>query len=424
MIWNIVNTISSRLIMAIISIVLLLINSNFLGADGLGTIGLLILGISLFVLISNIINGGSLVYYCSRYSIFSLMLVSYLWIFFLGILYFISLIIFPSFLGKYSWDSLYLSIILSVASTNSLLLLGKEEVKKFNLCIIIQSIVQMIGVLIFYFLMQKKSVDSFIIATYLGYLSHFLLGAYFIWGYLKIEFSIPFKTLFFKLFSYGFYLQLSNIFQLMNYRFSYYILQMYFGKTSVGIYSAGVQLSEGILLPAKSIAMVQYSRISNLTSSHEAANLTLRLIKVSLVLTLLLLLVLILLPGSFYVSFLGVGFENVKSVISAMSIGIIALSMETILGRYFSGTGKQKINTINTGIGTLATLIFGFWLIPKYKFIGAAITASIAYLSMLIFMIFMLKKNVKFTFYSFIPHQNDWKEIKEILRAAKQKIKK
>lgn len=411
MLKDLINTIGSKLLIAVISLSVLLLNTNFLGASGVGTVGLLILGVSIFILICHFVNGGGLIYFASRYSVISLLLISYLWILLIALLFTLSITFLPTFLGKYAWDLLFLGIILAISSTNTNLLLGKEAVKNYNLCYLLQSVVQITALLIFYIHFQEPTVAEFIKATYFGYSANLVLSFLFLIPYFDRDLKnlIP---IFRALFNYGFYLQIANLLQLFNYRLSYYLLQIYSGRAALGIYTSGVQLSEGILLPSKSLAMVQYSRISNIRSNQQSAKLSLSMLKLSFALTLPIILIALSIPADFFVQILGDEFQDVKPVIALMALGILALSMEGVLGRYFSGTGRQRVNTLNTAVGFVFTVLFGFWLIPIYGIYGAAITSSITYLSMLIFIFYQIKKKAELKNSDFVPNREDWNLLK------------
>ena len=66
MIAKIVNTLISKIGLAVLSICLLLLNSNVLGSEGLGAVGILVLDISVFLLLGNIVVGGRMIYHASR----------------------------------------------------------------------------------------------------------------------------------------------------------------------------------------------------------------------------------------------------------------------------------------------------------------------------------------------------------------------
>ena len=200
MIYNILNTIGSRFLMALISLILLLLSSNYLGAEGLGSIGLIVLGISIIQLLNNFVNGGGLIYYTPRFPILKLFGVAYLWIA-ITILVFIPIILFtPLFIKEYAWDILLLGIILSAVSTHNHLLLGKEKVKFFNLISLSQSIIQLISLLYLFFVLDKKSVDSFILSTYISYSISLVISFLFLVTHLKNKASNQEKVPFFGLF--------------------------------------------------------------------------------------------------------------------------------------------------------------------------------------------------------------------------------
>ncbi len=410
MIGNIINTIGSRLLIALISLSILLLNSNFLGANGLGSVGLIILGVTIILLVSNFVSGGGLIYYAPRHSTKHLFLISYSWIIVTGLI-FIPIILFtPLFIKAYAWDVLFLGILLSASSTNNHLLLGKEKVKQFNAISIIQALIQITALCYFFFVEKQQTVRSFVNSAYLAYFASFLFSLIMLMPYLKDQTNsseISIKNLYKKVLNYGFYLQLANIFQLLNYRLSYFILQVFSGRAAVGIFTAGIQLSEGMLLPSRSLAMVQYARISNMNDDTKSVELSIVLMKVAFFITLPLVGILLLIPEEYFTIILGKDFTAVKGVIAAMSIGIIGLSMEGILSRFFSGTGRQKTNTINGLIGLVSTVGFGFWLIPIYGVMGAAYTASISYCIMLLFMLFQINKFAKISYKAYLPNQSD-----------------
>lgn len=416
MIGNIVNTIGSKLLIACISLTLLLLNSNYLGAEGLGSIGLIVLGITIILLVSNFVTGGGLIYYAPRSSVVELFFVSYFWVTITGLLFIPVVLFTPLFSAAYSTDILILGLILAAVSTHNNLLLGKEKVITYNTISISQAIIQLICLLYFFFIREDKTVSAFIISTYIAYISSFLISLLALSPLFKPTTSRPklsFFTLFKRVLIYGLYLQIANIFQLLNYRLSYFLLQFYTGKAAVGIYTAGVQLSEGLLLPSRSLATVQYARIANMDSDKKSVRLSLVLMKAAFFITLPMLGVLLIIPIDYFSAFLGKEFSTVKSVIAVLSIGIVGLAMEGILSHFFSGTGRQKINSLNAIIGFIITLSAGFWLVPLYGVMGAAYTASLTYLGMLLFLVIQLRETGYASWSDFLPNSNDWTMLKK-----------
>ena len=81
MIANVLNTVVSKVGLALISILLLLLNSNYLGVEGLGIVALIVLKIAIYLLVSNLVTGGSLVYFASKINTAELFIISYVWMF-------------------------------------------------------------------------------------------------------------------------------------------------------------------------------------------------------------------------------------------------------------------------------------------------------------------------------------------------------
>src|SRR5690606_8631048 len=75
---NVIHTFGSKILIAGVSFAILLLNANFLGAAGLGTVGLSVLNITLVILLSNLICG-SIIYFSSRLNKSNLTFNAYLW---------------------------------------------------------------------------------------------------------------------------------------------------------------------------------------------------------------------------------------------------------------------------------------------------------------------------------------------------------
>lgn len=414
MIKNIVNTVGSKLGVSLISFVLLLIYSNYLGAAGLGSIGLIVLSISIVLLLSNLVNT-SIIYFASRHSTGNLFFVSYIWsIASVGLIYLINQV-FPIFPSEFATDIYYLSFLQSGIVIHLNVLLGKEKIKHYNIYSFLQSLLTLTFVCSFFFIRKTVEIQAFIHALYFAYGIVLLASSFNVFQFISKVQLKEFPLVFKDAISYGFFVQSANIFQLLNYRISYFILDLYSGRASLGIYSAGVQLSEALLIPGKSISTVQYARISAKKDEGYAQRISILFMKLSVFLTGIGTIVLLLLPASFLTWLLGDSFSNIKPTILAMSLGIIALSAEIILSHYFSGTGRQQKNSISSLIGLVLTLVFAYLLIPTYGAVGAAITSSIAFSSMLIYLVILMSSHKGMSVRLFLPQAKDWKLIKRIL---------
>jgi O-antigen/teichoic acid export membrane protein len=183
-----------------------------------------------------------------------------------------------------------------------------------------------------------------------------------------------------EVFSFGFMTQLASTMQLINRRFSFYFINPMLGRAPLGIYNAGLQVSEGLKIIGQSISLVQYSAISNRVGQDEYnKQLTLSLLKFTVVFTILALIVLLILPASLYAKIFGEGFEQIKIVIFCLSPGIIALAASMIFSHFFSGTGRPKYNMIASLIGFITTAVAIYPMVKFFGFVGAGLMTSIAF---------------------------------------------
>jgi len=419
---KILGTAGSRLIITLISFIVVIINARNLGAGGVGEITLLVLGITIILLISNVVGGGALVYLIPRFDLFTILVPAYFWSFLSAIIGAYALSFFDLIPRIYTHHVLFLSLFQSLASTNLNVLLGKEKIKQFNFISVFQVVVLIGSLILFFFYLNRIEVISYIYSMYLAYFSSFLISAFAIRKFVNFEGFEKFDEAIIQIFKYGTYVQLANLLQLLNYRLGYFIIERFLGKPSLGVFSVGTQVSEGLWLFGKSVAMVQYSRISNSTDAVYARILTLRFIKFVFVLTFSLLAVLILIPDSFFVLIFMKDFSGLHQIILSLSPGILAMSVSMILSHFFSGTGRHYHNTISSGIGLVLTLIFGFTLIPEFGILGAGITASISYFASASYQLIVFMKITKTLAGNFLLSGDDISFIKnEISEIIKRK---
>ena len=75
-----------------------------------------------------------------------------------------------------------------------------------------------------------------------------------------------------------------------------------------------------------------------------------------------------------------------------LAIAIMFHSFHGINGGIFSGIGKPSINTKIVGTGAILNILLNLILIPEFGYVGAAIATMVAYISMMFFGLYTLKK--------------------------------
>ncbi len=423
-------TFSTRVLTAFLSIVNVLIGTRYLGVEGYGTISLVVLGITIYLMIQNLITGSSIVYFISKFKPSSILILSYFWAV-ISIIIFTALSFFSLEIGEmmgwtfeiipseFFWHNILLAGGYGLMTIHLNLLLGRERIKAFNFIYFLQHILATILLILFFVFMEKDQIIYYLVALYISYFTAFIAAFIFTLHYIK-SFSLPSIAEFKSMLKYGFYGQSANVFQLINYRLTYYLVDIFVGRASLGIFSAATQISEGLWIFGKSIATVQFARISNSKNVDYARNLSLQLLKFTSSLTLIPLLILMFLPVSFYTLLLGNEFGDVRHIVRLLALGTISLTSSMMLSHYFSGIGKISKNSASSGIGVIATLALGFSLVPVFGLPGAALVNSISYLISLIFLIYHFNKEEALPFRNWLLSGQD---VKNSIKLLSSKLK-
>ncbi|HNW70962.1 MAG TPA: polysaccharide biosynthesis C-terminal domain-containing protein [Bacteroidales bacterium] len=403
---KIFKTFGVRLSSAIISLLIAVVISQYLGAEGKGEQGIIITTIALILIFANIIGGASLVYLTPKLPLGKLLIPSYVWSFIVCGLFTLILFLFPLIEQKYIFHVALLTVINSLASVNSSVLLGKENIKAVNILNFTQVALTILALIVFFVSGISVDIYGYIYSLYIAYGLTFVFSLIFLLPYIenqKSDKSITYREAIGMLFRYGFMNQLAHITQLLSFRVSYYFLESYQGYDSVGIYSNGVSITESVWMISSSVALVQYSKISNTSDKKFNQDLSAELLRISLLVSFFVLIPLVLLPGSVYSFIFGKDFGDINRIMWLLAPGVLVFVNALILGHYFSGTGKYYVNSIGSAIGLLITIIMSVILIPAYGYLGAAFTATISYLATTVFVTWFFCRESKIKFVELLP---------------------
>jgi len=403
---KIFKTFGVRLSSAIINLLIAVVISQYLGAEGKGEQGIIITTIALVLIFANMVGGASLVYLAPQLPLKKLIIPSYIWSVVVCGLFAGIMALFPFIDSQYVFHVALLAVINSFTSVNSSILLGKENIKAVNTINFVQVALTIIFLVVFFISGFSQNIYGYIWSLYFAYALSFVIS--FIWLLSNVkdhadDTGITYKKAVGMLFRYGFMNQLAHITQLLSFRVSYYFLESFRGYDSVGIYSNGVSITESVWMISSSVALVQYSKISNTPDKKINRELSAELLRISLLVSFIVLIPLVLLPASFYSFIFGKDFGDINRIMWLQAPGVLVFVNALILGHYFSGTGKYFVNSIGSAIGLLVTLALSFIMIPKFGYLGAAITASISYLATSIYVTWYFCNESKIKFYYLLP---------------------
>jgi len=204
----------------------------------------------------------------------------------------------------------------------------------------------------------------------------------------------------------------ANIFQFLNYKIDFWIVNIYEGIRCVGIYSLSSNINQMLWLLPNSIAVVVFPYISKKIADRNSIDNVLKMTRI-LTLALLFIVIVALASSQYLIPVLyGRDFTDAIVPFNILLISITPFGIITVLASYLAGMNKQKVNLLSSLYGLIATIVFDILLIPRYGIIGAAIASSISYLITSFYILFYIcnKYNVRI-FDIFIIKRNDFVEL-------------
>lgn len=422
MVRKILGNFGVRLLSAIMNLMIAIVVSQYIGATGKGEQSLVLTMIAIVTIFDNMVGGASIVYLTNKLRIRELFFSAYLWTILVSVACYFILLYVELVPAKFILSVLILSAISSIVSIHSSILLGKENLKSFNLLSFLVPLLTLSALLLQFTLNWNRTAEAYVYALYLAYGVTLLISILLIAKHVRkdsvFQLSSTWST-FKSLFYYGFQNQLAHVFQLLSFRISYFFLERDCGEAEVGIYSNAVSVIESIWMISTSISLWQYAKISNSTDVNYTKNITEQLTKYGLLTAFLALTVLLFIPSEFYSWLFGKEFHGLNELMFYLAPGIWVFNYALIIGHYFSGHGKYYVNAIASGIGLVITCLAAYYFIPTLKIQGAAITASLSYfVTSLVVILYFRKEGANFVVFPSIG------ELKSTLGQLKQQLTK
>lgn len=422
---KILGTFFNRLLTTAIMFAVVIINTNQFGAEGTGTIALIVLGLTILQVLSNFVGGSTLVYLTPQRDNFQLILLSYAWMLVSSGVGTIVLHLLQLIPDGYALFLFILSIIYNVYFIHISIMQGKEDIKLFNILQLTQALLLIVflstALILHHWGGYDIHIRIYLFSFLCSYLVPCIISCFYIRRRIRFGSFENAGKLFGEMVRLGCWTQLANLAQLLTYRVNYYFIQRFIntGK-SLGIYDLGNKISEAVWIIPKSICVVEYARIANCQDPEYTKRITLMLLKFVLAVVLVAVLVLWLLPASLFAWIFGPEFAGSKPVINSLLPGIVSLSCLSILSHYFAGHGKFHINAIGSFIGLAVTCLLGLtWLSAEAKtdpvnaLRVAGHISSIAYSSTFLYTLILFIARTKSTFQDFLITRRDILLLKE-----------
>lgn len=273
--------------------------------------------------------------------------------------------------------------------------------------------------LVYIFVFNIRDAHAFVYSLLTGYSVGYICGLTQIWPYLKEKGEESYLKTIKEMFQFGSIIQLSTLVSMLNRRLSFLIIKGFWGNAKVGVYNATSQVSESPQMIGISIAMVQFSKISNLNDNSAAVRITIQLLKIATILTAICIFVACIIPTSVYSWLFTSNFAAMRVVMVSLAPGVVFQSARMVLSHYFSGVNMPKHNLYGALVGLAVTIPSLYLLIPPFGMVGAGISASLTHLSIMLYQWIVFKKHNHVSLKELLVTKDDVKlfvsEVKAVL---------
>lgn len=388
---------------------ILLLVSKQLGSSVLGQTSLLIINIAIAQIVNEIYTGYALVHYIPGLSLKNLYAKGLLWTVLCIALVNIVFILFNIGLSEFRTHALILSFAISLHSFHCVILLAREKFRSYNFLLFLQPFLTLASLCICVFVLDLRTVNSYITAIYISFLSLLLISFVMV---IKLIFSDPpseKKSDTVSILKTGFINQLGNLAHTLSNRYNFYLIG---SSALVGVYSSATSLIESVWIIGGSIAPVVLSHVANKKENDQQGRLIFLLCKMSLLLSVLCVLIIYFLPNEFFTWLLGSDFTETKRLMLHLSPGILCISFSTVISHYFSGRGNQRVQLLANSLGLFVTICSSYYLVSQYGLIGACYAASLSYFVATLVLVIVFMKQNQFKFRALFTLRDDLKMLK------------
>lgn len=422
---KILETIGTRYLIAALNLVLIVINAKVLGAEGVGLVGILVASVNIAVVVCGLFSGNTLVYFMNRYPVRLLFPVAYIWSVAGAFLACFVLWLTGLIPKGYVADVFILALLNSLVIANARFLLGKDRVKAFNMIHVLQGGLLLFVLLFFYFVLDRPSVRSYLWGSYIVNGIAFITGLFWVSAYLKEgkgkEVGKSRLMILKEMFLYGLWASADNLAENLITRLNYFLMQRFGGLGSVGLLDAGTKVSESVWHVSRSVSLIEYQSVAATRDNERQRRITLRLFKFTLFALMLVMGCILCIPERIYTDILfSPEFQGIRRVIAALSVGIVAFGCNNILSHYFIGSGRIRYSAYCSGTGLFVLAVVAPLLIARWGIVGAAVSGSVAFVTMLFFSLVVFIRQTGTRITEFLPTQEDWRFLCKVVGTKKR----
>lgn len=387
-------TFLSKLIIALINFIIVIITARYLGAEGRGVISLFILNLSIAMMVSNIAAGPSMVVLLQKYPVAALLRWSYTWSFIASLFISIIAAVFELTDRNYIVHLFLLSLFQAMMNAHLQVLLARFKQTIYNSITIGVAFITIVFMVVFLEMNKIATPRHYLFALYAANILGVILSYVQVQLLEPVERPIQLAGMVPAVFKLGGIVQAANLIQLMNYRLNVFVLEKVDGLAATGYYTTALSIIESTWLLTSGFAIVFFAKASDPEQSKKMTKLVPMLCRWLVFLTGVAAIAICLLSKQFFNELFGRGFAAMKPLLWMIAPGVVIFTTCIIISNYFSAINKAKYSMQGSLMGLVVSAVIGFPLINWLGIKGAALTYS---LSLMASSIFMLQKFLRET---------------------------
>ena len=285
------------------------------------------------------------------------------------------------------------------------ILVGLNKIKAYNLILISNQVLSLIGAIAILLVLRKGIFPLVIFNTLTTIVIAFLFGHYLI----KIkQFSLGFNwDLAKKSLNYGFKVYVSCFLGYLVLRSDLFILNYFRGTTETGFYSLAANFVDGLILLPSIIALLLIPKATE--NLEQSGKLIAKTTRISFIIIGMICLGTVILGRPAINFMFGSLFDKSFIPLLILIPGAFFLSIATIISQYFTVHNRLMPIVYIWAVATVLNIVINICYIPSYGMIAAAISSLLAYALVCIYVVYSFLQINRYSLKKIMPTLEDMK---------------
>lgn len=273
-------------------------------------------------------------------------------------------------------------------------LMANLKVKESNITRVMNGFIYLVLIVVFVWILKgglRETVACYTVSFIItGFLAFLLFTKEFRpLGKLDLSMTAPFL-------SYGLRMYMIVIFNFLNYRIGTILIKHYLTVSDVSYFQIATSIAQRFWYFPNAMSMLLFPTLMALDKG--SARFSAKICRNNLFFMVILAIVAIFVTKPMVILLYGKEYEQVTYAFFSILWGIVIFPFYKFLSVYFATMRQLGIGIFASAVGSVANVIAGVILIPKYGVVGAGVASSISYttLSIILLIYYRVKTGISF----------------------------